>query len=153
MGKGHGQKGARGKGGRARAREHSPSWSRAQEGQGEGSSSDWCQQRWTAELLVLRPREVLGRLAAASSAIYSSKNALSKYVGPTVKPTNNSVHSKQPPGWTQTWRTPRGFCSTRERGSAGNTCRDLNHRHQSMTSTTSCILFAVPSLYTSRPVL
>lgn len=43
------------------------------------------------------------------------------------------------------WRSPRGFRSTTERGSAGNTCRGANRRYQSMNNSPSCFWYAVPS--------
>lgn len=48
------------------------------------------------------------------------------------------------------WRSPRGFRSTTERGSAGNTCRGLNRRHQLMSKPPFLLLVrGTESFYTA----
>lgn len=146
-----GQSGARGKGERVRGRTQSPSRSRTQEG---------ARGRVVQRLLSVA---TCGRTAVPCSldglwnTMLRAKPSFLRR--PACDLVMQGLPSRHPPvsvnrqlikymQWAamdSSWRSPRGFRSTTERGSAGNTCRGANRRYQSMNNSPSCFWYAVPS--------
>jgi hypothetical protein len=116
--------------------ELSPGSSRTQEeGTKKSSGTGWCWRRWVAELAfhaLLNYYETC--YCRPSLPLFADRGMQGSRSTKGTTPQRLGRQSVSDAPRT-IWRTPRGFGSTTERGSAGDTCRGSGRQLQSMTST------------------